>query len=302
MASTSKKKGLIVGGVAALALLLMLGMGGKKPAQGDQKTEPEPEPQPEPEPPPQEDVEDWTSNWGGYPDKLKPILIEAEKTSGIPGLARALAVWSWGSYRAGQPLVSTAEAKAIAAKNPDLCTKCHNETPGEVAQSTKALKNIPENWPKANELEAWKAFGSGGLFDILAGSNLYRGVDEGYTPFVNAPPGILLDPRVSAAAATDMVRRIISGPYKVMVPGIDATPQNADPRASWINIRRVTASPQGFIADTAENQAAGQRYAARADEIGIDLSKVKFPWPKGGIKAAWPGFKVVYPKLANMKF
>lgn len=304
MATKNQKTAMVVGGVGVLALLLFA-MGGKaKAAPANDNQQPIDEP---PVDPPVDDVpqaEDWTSNWGGYPTKLRPLLIEAEKVSGIPGLARFLAVWSWGSFRANQPLVSTAEALAIAMANPNLCTNCHNDSPAEVKQSREALENVTPpkgKWKKPADFDAWADFGSAGLFDILAGSHAHTGVHEGFTPLISEPPTVLFDPRVSAVIATNMVYRIINGPYKVLVPGTDTSKTPADPRSTWINIRRATASPAGFQANTAANQAAGQRYAARADEIGIDLSKLGYPWPKGGIKATWPGIKAVYNALMKVK-
>lgn len=244
-------------------------------------------------------------NWGSTPIALIPLFEQAEQASGIPGLGRFLAVWSWGAYRAMQPLVSPEEAAQIALANPELCRLCHNVSASEKIASRRAWESVtlPKGqagqygtgrysppWPTGPYGDQWADFGSAGLLDILAGSHAHDGIHDGkFSPLISYGPEVLFRLDVQMYIGGWMVYRIIKSPlYKVLVPG--------DPKETWTRIRRVTASPDGFIKNTAYSQEVGQRFQGRAEELGIDLAQLAYPWP-----IAWPGAAAYYSKLGVLK-
>ncbi len=305
---------LLYGGGAAL-LALFLFSGNANASEPDLPgIDPDPDPGPEPDPGnkgeddiiilPDEEDEDPVpqgTNWGVTPEALKLAFAQTEFASGIPGLARFLAVRSWSAYRAGKAIVGPDEAQLIAIANPNLCKNCHNQTTNEKKYSRIALENVTlpygapgtydnvgkkkNPWPEPQDFDAWADFGSAGLFDILAGSHAHAGYESGgFAPLIQKPPTVLFDIKVQCYIAAYIVYRLVSGPYKVLVAG--------DPRATWINIQRAMASPSGFVNNTQANKDVGIRFANRAKEIGIDLSQNLMPSVKN-----WPGAQAFYTSL-----
>lgn len=287
------------------ALLLLLLFSGKAKAASpapdlpldnpDEPVDDNPQPQPPQLPPPD------NSNWGGTPPALIEKFSAAEVAAGIPGLGRFMAVWAWGAFRAGQAYVSPEQAAQIAANNPDLCRTCHNLTASEKQASRKALENValPKGekgqygegkydppWPMPAQFDQWADFGSAGLFDILAGSHAHSGIhDSKFSPLISHPPTILYQIDVQLFIAGYMTYRIIKSPnYKVLKAG--------DPKTTWTNVRRVTANPSAFQANNQYSKDVGDRFQARAIELGIDLDLLEYPWPM-----SWPGAKSYFEKL-----
>lgn len=289
---------LMWGGAIVLALLLFSGSASASPTPAPDLPIDDPDQPPQPVPSPE--------NWGSTPPALIPEFERAEQASGIPGLGRFMAVWAWGAFRAMQPLVSPEEAAAIALANPALCRNCWNTSQSEKIASARAWENVtlPKGqagqygtgkydppWPTGPYGDAWRLNGSSGLFDILAGAHAHSGIhDPGkFAPLINFSPNILMRVDVQLYIGGYLVQRIIKSPlYKVLVPG--------DPKETWTRIRRVTASPDGFVKNTAYSQEVGQRFQGRAQELGIDLSALAYPWP-----LKWPGAQAYYNALQVLK-
>lgn len=229
---------------------------------------------------------DLTKNWGGLPPALRANLARVELAAGIPGLARALGVKAWQAYRAGQPLVTPAQAAVIAAAHPDLARTFKNA--GDGAASLAQLKKNTDpppggaGWPKPADW-AGVAAGSYGLFDILGSTASHAGIHQGgFTPILAAPnfAAAMATWEVQGFVAAYIVWRFLySEVYDVLVPGPKAL--NGDSRQTWINIFSAWAGPGNYVKKNAESKAAAKRYADRADEIGIDLGQDAYPWPPG---------------------
>ena len=295
----------IGGGVVGMGALLVVALSGGEakasPGPDPEPKPPEPKPPepkppepkpPEPKPPgpapkPGEPLEfDLSTNWGGVPKIVREELARIELASGIPGLARALAVKAWQAYRAGQAKVSRDEAAKIAAANPDLARTFLNKGDAQASRALleRGVKPKDEGgngWPRPKDYDGWAA-GSYGLFDILGGTAAFAGIHQGFTPLIEVPSA-------AAAMATWPVQGFVAGYvvwrflysdlYDVLVPGPAAT--QGDSAASWANIFSAWATPFGYVQKSPEALAARQRYMDRADEIGIDLSQVAYPWPPG---------------------
>lgn len=300
MASNSKRNIALGGGL--VALLLLAGSGEAKadvPKNIPDDDIPEPPPKPEPG-----ELED---NWGGFPVELRGPFLQAEKAAKLPGLARFLAVWSWGAFRAHKPFVSPEEASKIAADNPQLCRVCVN--PDDAKWSRKALEQVilplgeeglegvgkyKKPWPAPTDWGAWADVGSVGLFDLLAGSSVHLGIHEGFiSPVLNHGPDVLFQTPVQLYLAGTFVHRIFNSPtYKILSPSAPET---------WARARAVTASPAQFVkwqqGDKTNPIAteAMANFLGRAKELGIDLTQVKNP-TLADVKA-WPGAQAYYNAL-----
>lgn len=289
---------LMWGAGIALAILLFSGSASAKTPNPNVPDLPVDDPD-EPAPPaPSPD------NWGSTPPALILEFERAEQASGIPGLGRFMAVWAWGAFRAMQPFVLPDVAAQIAAANPNLCQNCHNTSNAEKVASRRALENVvlpkgqkgqygegkySKPWPMPADFDAWADFGSAGLFDILAGSHAHSGIHQGnFTPLISYSPDILYRIDVQLYIAGYMTQRILTGPYKVLTPN--------NPKETWTKVRRVTASPSAFQADTQYSKEVGARFQGRAVELGIDLNQVAYPWP-----TKWPGAKKYFETLQVLK-
>jgi hypothetical protein len=258
-----------------------------------------------PPPPPQGELLefDLTTNWGGLPLEVREPLARIELASGIPGIARALGVKAWQAWRAGQPLVTTAQAAALAAANPDLCRLCFNPDDGGPSGTLLKKNTDPKpggnGWPKPVDYAGWAA-GSYGLFDILGATAVHSGIHQGFTPLVSAisAASIMRTWTAQGFAAAYYIWRLLYGDLKVLDPGPNAP--NGDSFDTWANIFTAWATPEGFKNNTPGAQAARGRYLDRAAEIGIDLSDVAYPWPPGMsyAPAVWQA-KVVWQKLQD---
>lgn len=272
--ASKKKTGIIIVGVALAALLLAGGVAAAKSLPPPENPDLDPEPLPEPEP--QEEIQikppplDDGDNWGVTPDGLRPVFLAAEEASGLPGLSRFLAIWAWGAFRAMQEPVDLGAALVLALENPFLAREFHNEDPDEVSMSQKGYDNVLKKYPNITKPkfgEQWRNYGSAGLFDLLAGTQVWNLTYGGYTPpaYNLLPAQVLHDIPKSTYLATIIVRRIFKGDYKVLTD---------NPTDTWTNVRRVTANPSAFLQDSSYSKQVGERFQMRAQEIGIDLSKV----------------------------
>ena len=251
---------------------------------------PKPKPQPQPLPPQPQPGGlkfDLDTNWGICPPQLRVVLAIAELASGIPGLARATFVKWWQAYRANQPIVSTAEAQQIIKDHPDLCQPCLNPADGP-SSAFRIDKNIKSGWPAPADLAGWKA-GSRGLGDILGSTAVWQGIEDaslGNHQYVRGRLPLLdlnakeamerLD--VQAWLAGVIVWQFLAGvQYKVLASGKEAA--NGDSYNTWGNIFSAWAAPDKYV--QGQGQDAKLRYLARAEECGIDLSQVDYPWPPG---------------------
>ena len=300
MPSDKTKKGLLVGGILAAALLL----GTAGTAKADEIIPPDDD---IPEPPPKPEPGELTSNWGGFPEGLRGPFLEAEKAARLPGMGRFMAVWAWGAFRAKKAFVSPSVAAEIAKSNPDLCRTCVN--PGDAKWSRMALENVvlplgesgqfgtgkyKKPWPKPHDWGAWADVGSVGLFDLLAGAQVHQGIHDGFiSPILEHGPDVLFNTRVQLYIAGVLVHRILNSPlYKVLSPSAAET---------WSRVRAVTSSPAQFVAwqkGDKENEiavTAMENFIGRAKELGIDLQKVANP-TLTDVKA-WPGAQAYYEAL-----
>ncbi len=255
-----------------------------------------PKPDVPPEPPSPDDLTfDLEGNWGGIPMDLRVWLAKAELASGIPGLARAAGVRWWESFRAKKEPVSTAEAAAIAAANPELARFFVNKNDG--AQAKKAIDEdmAKQGWPKPVDYDGWIA-GSFGLGDILGSTFVYSGIHtEGKKAGPSSLPFVYSTSAKKSyesyegqiAALAYIVYRILYGPYDVLRPGVQAKPEVQDSRQTWINIFAAYAYPDSYKAKTQLAATAAANYTKRAAEIDIDLDKVAYPWPPGLSYKPW---------------
>lgn len=292
----TKKKGLIYGGIALLVLLLFGGKANAKSAPLIEPPAPEPEPEPIPDlPPPAQDFpQPAGSNFGATPENLRKAFEYAESASGIPGLARYLAVHAWGAFRAKKPAVTPEEAAVISAQNPKWCENCKNKSPSEIKASLAAFERVTlpkgevginggvgaldKPWPTPADYVMYTEFGSAGLFDILAATGVYAGIHQGFTPILNRPAADFTDLRAQVFIITWLVYRVLQSPkYKVLVAG--------DPQATWLNVRAAVSYPDSFASGGTLAKEARANAAIREKELGIDLSKNGFPGTAKDFKA-----------------
>lgn len=294
--------------------------GSKTPAKPDPKPDPPGPNPPAPDPnPPAPDPDppapdpnpptvlrfDLVDNWGAVPDFLRPDFAKLELAARIPGIGRIAAIKAWQAFRANQPYLSMADAAALYAANPDLNREVIAEIDAQAAKD--GLDNgIAQGWPKPNDYDGY-ARGSFGFFDILGSNIAYAGV---HTEPLDKLPFVDLDSTLAGAnlqvqfdTFSYMIWRILQAPgYKVLVPGINAPPDTANSLQTWGNIMSAYANPTAYMQQTPSAIAAKQRFLERALELGIDLAKVKYPWPPGTSysKATWK-FRDVVARLDSYK-
>lgn len=258
---------------------------------------PLPLPKPNPQLPPNPDdlSFDLKGNWGGIPEDMRPWLAKLELASGIPGIARAAGVRWWESFRAGKPVVSTTEAKAIAAANPELARFVVNKNDGKDAKKAIDEDIAKQGWPMPADYDGWIE-GSFGLGDILGSTFVYSGIHtEGKKAGPSGLPFVFVKSAKAAyesyegqcAALAYIVYRVIYGDLKVVFPAIQAPPETQDPKKTWISIFAAYAYPESYKAKTQLALTAAANYEKRAAEIGVNLEKVAFPWPPGMSYKTW---------------
>lgn len=279
------------------------------PPKPDDPKPPEDKPPPVNEPPPDPPGDDFGGNWGNTPPGLIPSFMLAEQASGIKGLARFLGVKAWQAARAGQPLLGPAEAAAWASSNANLAQNAQNKSASEIAASFRALERVTlkkgvvgpnggvgaydKPWAKPAYYSEIGNAGSLGLFDMLAGPNVYAGIhDSNFTPLLAYHADVMFRVDVQLYMAGYFAYRCFNSPKYPLF-----SRANGDPVKLWSGLAACWATPDGFAQKPDGSQAAkdaAQRFKERAQEVGIDLSKVAYP---GYMKQVWPGAKNYYKAL-----
>jgi len=288
MASSKKKKVLAIG--ALVALLLFAGNANAKDGGIEVK-------------PPQD--EGYGDNWGVFPDLLKGPFLAAEKAAKLPGLARFMAIWSWGAFRAKKAFVSPLEAAAIAFSNPLLCSSCQNLDDGVWSRQAleRVTKTIEEGgaydppWPSPDDYDGWADFGSAGLFDLLSGSVLHLGIHEQFdNGFTQESPDLLFELGPQLYLAGVFIHRVFNNPNYLVL--------QESPADTWMRVRAVTSSPKQYLAwqnGDEENviaTTAMDNFLGRAAELGIDLSKLANP-SLSDVKN-WPGASTYFDAVIGL--
>lgn len=243
-------------------------------------------------------------DWGLTPPGLIPHFQHAEQAARLPGLGPFLAVKAWQAARAGQPLLDRAAAAAWALKHPTLAQHSHNTKEDEVLRSFQALERatLPKGdvgiyggvgaysppLPKPAFYNDWGKAGSVGLFDMLAGANAFAGIHNGdFAPLLAFP--------ASALERID-IQLYIAGYYVYRCLNSQNLPimwrAQGDPVKLWAGLGQCWDSPASFAANS--NPGAFVAFAARAAEVGIDLSALPYPAPVSGL---WPGAAAYYKGL-----
>lgn len=313
--ASKKNTGLMVAGAAVLAFFLF----GKKASAAEPVPDIKPKPTPKPDeqkspakkPPPvnepkEEPADVPAGDWGFTPPGLIPEFQKAEAASGIAGLGSFLAVKAWQAARAGQPILSPIEAQIWALAHPDLCQDCSN--PGDANASFRGLEQVTlpkgqvgpyggvgsyakgKTWPMPADYQSWGEIGAAGLFDMLGSTAVYSGIHDGkFTPLLSYPASVLFQVDAQLYVAGYYAYRCF---HREDIPIFSRA--KGDPVKLWTGLASCWLSPVGFISNNQASKDAAARFAERAKECGIDLSKLPIP---GFMKNVWPGAKAFYEKL-----
>ena len=213
---------------------------------------------------------DLSRNWGETPVDLRPLFMLMEETSRIVGSARVFAV------------IAQRESRFITtARNGDAQSE-----QGERDASARAYKNNKDRNPPLRYGEQAAAFGSGGLFGLLAPYFLWSGVPEvaAKAPLLAAPPELMFQPRAAAFAATVYLQRLLKA-YRI--------DDHADIKAGWASPTLLTSARGGT-----DYQNVRTRFLADAKTLGIDLTDSTTIPPKLDA-SAWPGVPAVFAGLVG---
>lgn len=213
---------------------------------------------------------DLSRNWGKTPQDLRALFMLMEEISRIAGSSRIFAI--------------------IAQRESGFVTRAHNGDAvgeqGERDASMRGYTNNKANNPPLRYGDKAAAFGSGGLFGLLAPYFLWTGVPEvgAKAPLLTAPPEIMFQPRAAAFGAAVYLQRIVKH-YRV-----DDMP---DIKAGW-------ASPSllGKGRGGSDYNGARARFLADAQTLGIDLADALTIPPKLDV-SAWPGVPAVFAGLVG---
>lgn len=213
---------------------------------------------------------DLSKNWGDTPVDLRPLLMQMEEVSKIPGTARLYGVIA---FRESQ-FITTAH-NGNAAKEQD-----------ERDDSRAAYKNNKDRNPPLRYGDQAAEFGSGGLFGLLAPYFLWTGVPEigKRAPLLNAPPELVFQPRAAAFGACVYMQRLLTQ-YRI--------DDHADIKAGW-------ASPSllGKGRDSATYKSVRARFMEDAINLGIDILDTS-TIPTKLSASAWPGVPAVFSALVG---
>ena len=213
---------------------------------------------------------DLSRNWGKTPQDLRPLFMLMEETSRIAGSSRIFAI--------------------IAQRESRFVTRAHNgdavDEQSERDASLRGYNNNKANNPPLRYGDQAAAFGSGGLFGLLAPYFLWTGVPEvgAKAPLLAAPPEIMFQPRAAAFGATVYLQRIIKN-YRV-----DDIP---DIKAGWASPSLLGKGRGGD-----DYNGARARFLADAQALGIDLADALTIPPKLD-PSAWPGVLAVFSGLVG---
>lgn len=218
---------------------------------------------------------DLSANWGLIPMAERRTAALAELASGIPGLARALAVHWWSVWRGGEPVVGPDEAAVFIGKEPELCRLC--QWPDDAAKSTAQLgTRIKAKYPVPTDRQGWES-GSFGLGRILGATAVYAGAEDarlgnGFDakriPLLGLPAKATMErPEVQAWIAGVLTWRFLNH--------ATLKPRGADAANTWGNIFSIWTDRAAY--EAGEGLPAKQNYLQRAKEVGIDLDKLGQP-------------------------
>lgn len=205
------------------------------------------------------------ANWGSTPEEVRPLLLRAERASRIPGAARFLAI--------------------VASRESGFNATAHNEEPAEVDASRRLYQRAAAERPALAYPASVEAFGSGGLFGMLAPLVAWAGwADLGdRAPFLGEEPTVVFDPRLAAFAAVAHMQQLLRRyPIKSMT----------DLRVAWAQPSLLGSRD---AAQEAAYQAIRARFLADARELGISLSHPTMPQRPSA--AAWPGAAAVLAEV-----
>jgi hypothetical protein len=213
---------------------------------------------------------DLSKNWGDTPADLRPLLMQMEEVSKIPGTARLYGV--------------------IAFRESQFITTAHNGNAAKEQEerddSRAAYQNNKDRNPPLRYGEQAAEFGSGGLFGQLAPYFLWTGVPEigKRAPLLNAPPELVFQPRAAAFGACVYMQRLLTQ-YRI--------DDHADIKAGW-------ASPSllGKGRDGATYKSVRARFMEDAINLGIDILDTS-TIPTKLSASAWPGVPAVFSALVG---
>ena len=240
-----------------------------QPAPGQPAPGPAPKIELPPLPGPADVKGDLSRNWGETPLDLRALFLLMEETSRIAGSARIFA--------------------GTAYREPRFVTTAHNgDADGEQGErdaSLRAFTNNRDNNPPLRYGEQAAAFGSGGLFGLLAPYFLWTGVPEvkASAPLLGAPPELMFQPRASAFAAAVYLQRILKN-YRVGdIPDI---------KAGWASPTLLTTARGGETYHDVRG-----RFLADMKAVGIDLADATIPAKLDA--SSWPGVPAVFAGLVG---
>ena len=212
---------------------------------------------------------DLSRNWGETPFDLRALFLLMEETSRIVGSGRIFAVIA---YRESRFITTAHNGDAVSEQT-------------ERDASLRAYTNNKDNNPPLRYGEQAAAFGSGGLFGLLAPYFLWTGVPEvkAKAPLLGAPPELMFQPRAAAFGAAVFLQRILKN-YRV-----DDIP---DIKAGWASPSLLTTARGG-----ATYNDARARFLADVKAVGIDLADPTIPAKLDA--STWPGVPAVFAGLVG---
>lgn len=213
---------------------------------------------------------DLETNWGTTPIDLRPLFMKMEEVARIAGSARFFEIVAFGESR-----------NIPTAHNGDAEDENAERDSSRRAYEAGKDRNPPLRWG-----EEAAAFGSGGLFGMLAPTFLWTGVSEvgERAPLLDAPPELLFQPRAAAFAAVVYFQRIVKH-YRV--------DDIADIRVGWASPSLLTTGR-----GSPRYQQTRDRFFEHAKTIGIDLGDTTTIPPKFDV-SAWPGVPQVFAGLVG---
>lgn len=219
---------------------------------------------------------DLTANWGATPPVVRRWAALAELVSGLPGLARALAVRWWSVWRGTEPLAPKDALTELVAKAPNLCLDCFTPDPRAAHELATLLK---QGYPVPTWPEGW-AKGAYGLGGVLGSTAVFAGSEDARPdgiwqrsrlPLIEleAEPTLTLG-HVQAWLGAVLAWRALNRPGAVA----------ADSMNTWGNVFSAVSDPAAYT--QGQGIAAKKNYLERALELGIDLSANPGPTKKPG--------------------
>jgi len=217
-------------------------------------------------------------SYGATPTALAALFKKAEAAAKIPGLGVFLAALAYDSWRANKSEITQPQIVNLSKENPNWDALSRDSSASAVAASTTALLNVPASWPPAQFKAEWAAFGSGGLFHLIAGANLYATyLDDFGPPMLKQTAEVGMGSKANAVGmVTSRVRRALLEPTTIR-PTAEET---------W---RRVYSYIRGVEPISAE----ADRFVKRAAFLGV-----KFNNPSISDNAKWPGAEKFWAGIA----